>query len=137
MHIVFPRGRKCRFFPCDVVKQIYSAMCLHFQYVCCHFWYLSSARRDSGYKWWYFRAVSDRQACVNDKDRILSLLPPFLFRLGGSVLLVELHSHCEAPKRGAFTTGKRSRDKYLVLIATVLSLLPHWLYQRHFLIGSD
>ncbi|KAJ4939942.1 hypothetical protein JOQ06_029377 [Pogonophryne albipinna] len=38
--------------------------------------------------------------------------------LGGSVLLVELHSHCEAPKRGAFTTGKRSRDKYLVLIAT-------------------
>lgn len=43
------------------------------------FWYLSSGRRDSGYKWWYFWAVSDRQACVNDKDRIVSLLPPFLF----------------------------------------------------------
>lgn len=73
------------------------------------------------------------QACVKDKDRIVSPLPPSLFspfRLGGPVLLVELHTythtytHCEAPKRGAFTTGKKSRDKYLVLIATVLSLLP-------------
>ena len=73
----FSRGRKCRFFPCEVVKHIYSAVCLHLQY--CHFWYLSSARHDSGYKWWYFWAVSDRQACANDKDRILSLLPPFLF----------------------------------------------------------
>lgn len=55
----------------------------------------------------------------------------------GLSLLVELHTHCEAPKRGAFTTGKKSRDKYLVLIATVLSLLPHWHFQHHFLIGSE
>lgn len=63
----------------------------------------------------------------------------FPFRLRGPVLLVELHTHCEAPKRGAFTTGKKSRDKYLVLIATVLSLLPplafsvslsHWLWGK-------
>lgn len=30
-------------------------------------------------KWWYFWAVSDGQACVSDKDRIVSLLPPFVF----------------------------------------------------------
>ncbi len=69
-------------------EHICSAVFIHLQYVCCHFWYLSSARRDSGYKWWYFWAVSDGQACVNDKGRIVSPLPPSPispFRLQGPV----------------------------------------------------
>lgn len=91
----------------------------------CQLGYLSLVSCDSTFNWWYFWAVSDgvhkwkRLHCV-----CTTSITIFPFRLRGSASLVELHTHYEAPKRGAFTTGKKSRDKYLVLIATVLSLPP-------------
>lgn len=101
-----------------------------------------SAHRGSRQKRWYFRAVSEGSACVNNKDCIVAAtsFPFFPFTLGSPVLLVELHTHWEAPERGSFTTGKRSKDKYLVLIAnctfappppsTGISSVTLWLAQR-------
>lgn len=34
---------------CSCFQHIYFAVFLQLQYVCCHFWYCCSARRDSGY----------------------------------------------------------------------------------------
>lgn len=74
--------------------------------------------------------------------RCLRFLSAFPFRLGGSAFTA---AHTVRPPEGrwggvavavgAFTTGKKSRDKYLVRIAAALSLLPHW--QFHPLLGVE
>lgn len=61
----------------------------------------------------------------------------FPFRLGGPVSLVELHTHCEAPKRGGHLKLGRSPETNIWFLQPLYFLSsPHWHFQRHSLIGS-
>lgn len=71
---------------------IFNTVCRYFQHICfpmfvqlqcfcavIFFLVFVFSVQTGDIKWWYFWAVSDGQACVNDKDRIVSLLPPFSY----------------------------------------------------------